>query len=201
MGRKDARTKVGDYVRLAQQIYGMNGTASDFYKVLNQLRDLGSNGYKIEDAVANLRKNDCYNDWEEELRYFMSRYEENLAQGENQDFSNEQWDRIWMASPASSIEHIHPQNPATAGPWKGALGRGRGQREAHVNRLGNLVLLPPGLNSKLGNQGFTEKKEAYRKTGLLLLQDVVRKKTWTKQAIEEREEELLCFAEDQWADL
>jgi len=64
-------------------------------------------------------------------------------------------DRIWEASPSRSIEHVHPQNPAPGGPWQGALGRGRGQKEAHINRLGNLVLLPPGMNSTVGNREKT----------------------------------------------
>jgi|SRR5579871_1417404 len=146
-------------------------------------------------------KTDCYDGWEEELRYFMCRYEEHLAKNANQKFKNEQWDRIWAASPAQSVEHVHPQNPTAGGPWKGALGRGRGQKEAHVNRLGNLVLLPPGLNSKIGNREFSFKKTAYRETGLLLLGDVFRKNKWNKQAIEARERALISFATDAWADL
>ena len=70
-----------------------------------------------------------------------------------------------------------------------------------MNRLGNLVLLSPGLNSKLGNHSFAEKKAEYRKTGLMLLGEVYRKNTWNKQAIEEREKVLLEFAKDAWADL
>ena len=73
------------------------------------------------------------------------------------------------------------------GSWKGALGRGSGAKEAHVNRLGNLALLPPGLNPRIGNQDFSLKKTAYRETGLLLLGDVFRKNKWNKQAIEARE--------------
>ena len=198
---KDARTKVGDYVRLAQEIHEMKGSSRDYRKVMKQLQSLGTGEYAIEEAVKNLQKTDCYNSWEEELRYFMFRYEEHLAEGANQAFRNEQWERIWRASAAQSIEHVHPQNPMSGGPWKGALGRGRGQKEAHVDRLGNLVLLPPGLNSKLGNHGFSEKKKAYLKTGLLLLDEVIRKKRWNKRAIEEREKALLRFATDAWADL
>jgi hypothetical protein len=165
------------------------------------LRSLGDDEYAIGEAVKALRKTDCYNGWEEELRYFMFRYEEHLAEGANQAFKNEQWDRIWEASPSQSIEHVHPQNPTPGGAWKGALGRGRGQKEAHVNRLGNLVLLPPGMNSQVGNREFSFKKTKYRKTGLLLLGEVCRKNKWNKQAIEERERRLLSFATDAWADL
>ena len=197
---KDARTKVGEYVRLAQEIEEMKGDSRDYKRVMKQLREVGGGEFAIEEAVKNLQKADCYNDWQEELRYFMFRYEEHLAKRANQSFGNEQWNRIWIASPAQSIEHVHPQNP-TGDSWKGALGRGRGQKEVHVNRLGNLVLLPPGMNSQLGNRAFAEKKAAYRITGLLLLGEVFRKNRWNKQAIEEREKTLLRFATDTWADL
>jgi hypothetical protein len=188
-------------VRLSQEIHGLAGTSRDYKQVMKQLRNLGEGEYAIEEAVKNLRGTDCYNFWEEQLRYFMFRYEEHLAEGANQAFKNEQWDRIWAASPSQSIEHVYPQNPTPGGPWTGALGRGRGQKEAHVNRLGNLVLLSPGLNAKVGNREFSFKKTEYRKTGLLLLGEVSRKNKWTKRAIEEREKRLVSFAMDAWADL
>jgi hypothetical protein len=139
IARKDARTGVGEYVRLSQEIHGLAGTSRDYKQVMKQLRNLGEGEYAIEEAVKNLRGTDCYNFWEEQLRYFMFRYEEHLAEGANQAFKNEQWDRIWAASPSQSIEHVYPQNPTPGGPWTGALGRGRGQKEAHVNRPGNLA--------------------------------------------------------------
>ena len=198
---KDARTRVGEYVRLSQEIHGMAGTSRDYKHVMKELRSLGAGEYAIEEAVKKLQKTDCYIGWEEELRYFMFRSEEYLAARANQAFENEQWIRIWEASPAESIEHVHPQNPTPGGAWKGMLGRGRGQKEAHVNRLGNLVLLSPGMNSKVGNREFSFKKTQYRETGLLLLGDVCRKNKWDKQAIEEREKTLLSFATEAWADL
>lgn len=150
IARKDARTRVGEYVRLAQEIHGMAGTSVDYKQAIKHLRTLGAGEYAIEEAVKSLQKADCYNGWEEELRYFMFRYEEHLAGGANQAFKNEQWSRIWEASASQSIEHVHPQNPTLGGAWKGALGRGRGQKEAHVHRLGNLVLLPPRYEFKSG---------------------------------------------------
>ena len=201
IARKDARTRVGEYVRLAQEIHSMAGTTQDYKHAIKQLRSLGAGEYAIEEAVKNLQKADCYTDWEVELRYFMYRYEEYLAREENQTFNNDQWNRIWEASPSQSIEHVYPQNPTPGTPWTGALGRGRGQKEAHVNRLGNLVLLPPGMNSKVGNREFSFKKTKYRDAGLLLLGDVFRKNNWNKAAIEEREKKLLTFASEAWADL
>ena len=36
----------------------------------------------------------------------MFRYEEHLAREQKLNFSNEQWEKIWMVSPSESIEHI-----------------------------------------------------------------------------------------------
>lgn len=197
MCRRDARTKVGEYVRLAQ---GIRKGKAPVKQLLKDLQALGNEEFSIENAVEEMVEVNCYHSWQEELRYFMARYEEHLAARANQSFKNEQWDRIWAASAAQSIEHIHPQTPSKGGPWQGALGKGRGQLEKHVHRLGNLVLLPPGLNSKLGNKGFDVKTKAYAQTGLFIAQEVAPKRKWRKNDIETREKALLAFARTEWAD-
>jgi hypothetical protein len=58
---------------------------------MKQLRMLGAGEYSIDEAVKHLQKTDCYSGWEEELRYFLFRYEEYLAGVANQAFDNEQW--------------------------------------------------------------------------------------------------------------
>jgi hypothetical protein len=90
--------------------------------------------FKIADAVDALRNSDCYEGWQSELRYFMFRYEEHLSRKQKLNFSNEQWEKIWMVSPSESIEHIWANSKAP-------------QKSKH--RLGNLLLLPPKLNSAL----------------------------------------------------
>ena len=94
----------------------------------------------------------CYDGWESELRYFMFRYEEHLAREQHLNFSNEQWEKIWMVSPAESIEHIWAKSKAP---------------DSAKNRLGNLVLLPPKLNSKL--QDDAPKEQEPKPTGRRLL--------------------------------
>ncbi len=180
---KDARTRVGDYVRLAWRVAREN---LEYKKVLTALTEIGSE-YPIEDAIDELRETDCYNDWQEELRYFFFRYEEHLAREQGLNFSNEQWERIWEASAADSIEHIWPQSKALL---------------SQCHRLGNLILLPPQLNSKLSDKAPSEKRDAYMKTGLLIAQRVAQKlsKPWKKPAITKRENELLAWAHNEWAD-
>lgn len=180
----DARTRVGEYVRLAWQVINEKLSVS---KISAAIGEIGSS-FTIQDAVNQLRGDNCYEGWETELRYLMFRYEEHLARRQKLNFSNEQWEKIWMVSPADSIEHIWPKSKAT---------------EKHRHRLGNLVLLPPKLNSKLQDDNPKEKIEAYRKTGLLIageVADIIDSRGWKIKSIDDRENALLDWAATEWAD-
>jgi hypothetical protein len=181
----DARYRVGDYARLAWKIVNEKMSTKD---ISEALKNIGAN-FPIENAVKALKNENCYEGWQNELRYFMYRYEEYLSKKNKLNFSNEQWEKIWLVSPSESIEHIWPQSKAP---------------EKDVHRLGNLVLLPPKLNSKLQAKSPLEKKEAYQRTGLLIVTDVVdrinNEKKWNKKTIEEREADLLEWAKEEWSD-
>lgn len=186
---KDARTAVGDYIRLAWNIVNKSPSYDDILKTLSSI----GSAYPIEKAVDNLRKKDCYTGWQDELRYFFNRYEEHLAKESGQTFNNEQWNRIWEASAADSIEHIRPQS------WWYSMGVEPYPENVHP--LGNLLILPPRLNSKLGAKSPAEKADDYRKTGLLVAQEVVESlPEWSSDFIEGREERLLDWAKREWAD-
>ena len=184
MHNKDARTKRGDFVRLAWKIVNEE---LEFNEVMDGLAAIGKK-YKVKSAVENLREQDCYNGWGEELRYIMCKLEEHLAQEADQVFDNEQWTRIWEASTSDSIEHILPQS----------------SERQHIHWLGNLLLLPPRLNSKLKDRSPMRKHKEYTKTGLLIAQDVATRiknaGRWNKTTIRKREVELLKWAEERWAD-
>jgi hypothetical protein len=180
---KDARTRVGDYVRLAWQIVNEDLPVKS---IALAIRSIGQE-FTIEKAVATLRQTNCYEGWEGELRYFMFRYEEHLSKKQKLNFSNEQWEKIWMVSPSDSIEHIWAKSIAP---------------DETKHRLGNLVLLPPNLNSKLQNKTPEEKAEAYRKTGLLIageVADIIDASGWDAKSVKDREEALLAWAETEWA--
>lgn len=188
MYRKDARVSVGDYVRLAwncqQSLWGAN-------YIKSQISQIGF-AYPIGGAVAALRDANCYEGWQPDLRYFLFRYEEHLAGLRGQQFDNEQWNRIWADTPAKSIEHVWPQSKGDAHQTPTGI---------FVHRLGNLTLLPPGLNSKLGAKDPVDKKADYLRTGLFVATDVAdRIPTWDRAAVEKREEELLAWAATEWAD-
>lgn len=182
---KDARTGVGDYVGLAWRI--VNDELS-FKEIDSAIGEIGEE-FPIGKAVEELRGTNRYEGWETELRYLMYRYEEHLAKEQGlKNLKNEQWTKIWLASPSDSIEHIWARSKAP---------------EKHRHRLGNLVMLPPGLNSKLQDDPPKQKFEAYRKTGLLIageVADMIESHGWNAKAIAEREEALLAWAAIEWAD-
>lgn len=180
----DARTGVGDYTRLAWSVVNDEAALSS---VEEAIRRIGV-GYPISAAIDSMRNANCYEGWEDELRYFMFRYEESLANKHGPKYRNEQWNKIWLDSAARSIEHIWPQSKAP---------------DDIKHSLGNLVLLPPKLNSALQDKRPKDKAKDYRRTGLLIAEEVaelLEKGRWSKRAVRKREAELLKWAATEWAD-
>ena len=191
LGRFDARQRVGDYVRLAWRVINEKLKPDT---IIDELKTLGSDEeYAISSVVKKLYNKDAYKDWSEELRYFLYRYEEHLADKGGQKINEGMWNRIWELDPSKSIEHIYPQsrgsdNPATNG--------------VYVHRLGNLVMLPPGVNSKLKDLLPSQKAETYAKQGLLQAIEVSRliaKRKWNREAIQKRERHMIRWATKEWA--
>lgn len=193
--RKDSRTKIGDYTRLACDVFDNKLTKN---QILSAINAIGSGKeHQIQLAVEQMRGADCYRGCENDLRYFFYRYEEYVAKKNGSDVSKEIWEQIWRASPTTTIEHIYPQSPNAA--WKGKLGRGRNRYDRFVNCLGNLMILPPKVNSKAGAKSFVEKKAIYKKNYLRLMDEVLKKKDWNHATIQEREEHLFSWMEETWS--
>jgi len=191
---KDARTMVGNYVRLA---YDVNqGAASN--DVRKRILRLGAQ-YPIDRLDTKLRDTNCYEDWQEELRYVLFRYEEHLAADLGVETTQDQWIRIWESSAAKSIEHIQPQSLGSP------MAHGK---EIFVHRLGNLTILPPGLNSKLGNRLPEKKCIDYRNSGLLGANQVAEEimtliqngESWNRSAVEKRENTIIDWIMEKWKD-
>ena len=188
--RKDARTGVGDFVKLAWEIQkNLDMSSDDISEKIRQIRT----GYTIDEVGDQLYNADCYNGWEAELRYLLCRYEEHLAEQLGQKFDNQQWNRIWQGSAADSIEHILPQSKGSQYSWQNGI---------FVHRLGNLLLLPPRLNSELRDKDPKEKADDYRQTGLLIAGDVAemirQEEGWSEADIESRENQLLEWIFDEY---
>lgn len=193
--RRDSRTKVGDYTKLAYRIINEQMTKDD---IIEGLRVIGLE-YPIDDAVKELIETDCYNGWENDLKYFLYRYEEYLAKQQGETISSEIWEKIWSSSPSTTIEHIHPKGPLTP-EWKDKISNRQDYVDRHVHRLGNLLLLPPNINSKAGRKSFVDKKIIYKQNYLKMMNEIIVKKDWRRQEIEQREKDLIKFAIKMWGD-
>ena len=193
--RKDARTGVGDYVRLAWDILNDSGlTADDISERMQEISD--RKDFSIESIFHHPENRNYYEGWEDELRYLMFRYEEHLAEQQGQTFKNEQWDRIWQESAAKSIEHIIPQSLGSQEPLLAS------QEGIFVHRLGNLLLLPPNLNSQLGDKTPEEKADSYINTGLLIAKEVgltIKQSGWGADEVQGREQQLLSWIQREWS--
>ncbi len=189
--RRDSRTKVGAYVRLGWDVAEEKDAAD---AVQERIRALGEElEFGTEWAVEHNNDANCYEGWEDNLRYLLMRYEEHLAREACIHIKSEEWIRIWEASPSTTIEHIHPRS----------LGKEERTKDGiFVHRLGNLMLLPPGINRSLGNKCPADKLTAYSTCGLLQAGDVVdyfkEKDVWDRSTISSREKKILEWVKEEW---
>jgi uncharacterized protein with ParB-like and HNH nuclease domain len=207
--RKDSRTKVGEYIRLAREIFRVYDfddpqwdiSMGDLTKdaIIEKIQSLGSD-LPIEKAIEELRGAACYDVWSsEEIRYFFYRYEEHLAATQGTSIGEEVWIQIWNSSPSDTIEHIYPQHPRSNS-IENIPVTNEDELYEHVNRLGNLMLLPPKVNSQASNKSFKDKKMIYRNNNnLKLMNEIIQKNDWNLKALEKREEKLLEWAKVTWA--
>ena len=182
--KKRTQTQGRKYRRLSWDICQLYLSPGQIRQRIQKL----SSDFPINEAINSLRGNDCYNKWEDQLRYFLFRYEEHLATCNNSNFYWEPvWKHVWANSALQSIEHIRPQSEAP---------------EDIKHTLGNLMLLPLDLNRKLRDKPPREKLDSYRETGFHHAKEVAemleRHPKWSKKACKQREKKLLRWAADEW---
>ncbi len=184
LSRADARSKVGDYTTLAWSITNEGLSAQE---IKDRLSALGKD-YPIGKTIDEVfDPSNAYEGWTEEVRYFLYRYEENLARKAGQKLNESQWNRIWAEEPSKSVEHIKAQSSGVS----------------YVHHLGNLIMLPPGVNSKLQDDDPNDKAETYESCGLLLAIEVaklIERGAWNKAEVEARSSALLSWARSEWKD-
>ena len=156
--------------------------------------------YPIDEAIKELRGKPWYWDYKDELKYVLYRYEEHLASETGASVSPEVWQQIWSDTPAKTIEHIFPKtfSPELLKNWPNSNIDSQETLDSFVHNIGNLTLLPPGINSSLGQKAFTDKCEEYKRYSLRITDDVVKKTCWTKNDIMNREKSILDFISEKW---
>lgn len=203
---KDARTKVGDYVRLAAKIVGNDINTRTYNQIMSALKSLGKD-YTVDEAVdEGLAGKDCYENSPEMCRYVLWLYEEHLAAelGSGATVADHDRAAIWRMRATDSVEHIFPQTPSGAKGWTGKMRRKNQPKQAvaqHVGRIGNLLLLPQTLNQQAKTKPFAEKKAIYKKHNLRMIKEVCEQPDWTLDQIDSREAKIVKWAKKRWADL
>lgn len=181
---KDSRSKVGEYVRLAYDIYNQSLSRDE---ILEGLAGIGK-GFTIDDVIDKDSWDDWYPDWPEDIRYVLYRYEEARAKEAGTVLNEAQWTKVWAADPSKSIEHIKPQS----------------SEKSYIHDLGNLTMLPPGVNSSLKDKPPTQKAKRYSECGLEITMSVGRQIAeqgkWTKADVKRRNAEIGEFVRSEWAD-
>jgi hypothetical protein len=183
-GEADARHHVGEYVRLGCEVF--NGKMSPD-EIEFRLKAIGR-AYPIKTIVDGIGKwTDCYTGWSEELRYLLYRYEEYLVAEQGGELNQAEWNRIWSTDVSKSIEHILPQS----------------SKNAFIHHIGNLTMLPPGVNSSLKDNAPKYKSTRYRQAGLRVtaaVGEIIARKGWNKRLILERAALIGKFIKKEWAD-
>lgn len=178
LARKDARTAPGKYIQLACKIIHGGMSAA---KIKHEINEIGKD-ITFDDVEYALRGEDCYTSWGNELKYILYCYEKHLAFEKGQEHLSQVWDEIWKDK-RPTIEHITPQK----------------SDKRYIHNLGNLVLLPPRINSKVKDKKPQDKREDYKGTGLLIINDVLDDLSkWNENTVLKREDELLGWVQTAW---
>ena len=190
----DARDRVGQCINLATDICNDNLSLKQVIDELDRIATVTHS-----EVLAELDGVDVYERWTaEEIIYFFWKYEERLSAENGEEIDQVTWGKIWeKVSKEKSVEHIFPQKDPERN-WK-HKGRQGVDPDSFVHRLGNLLVLPPGINSKAGTKCFADKVKVYKKAkGLHHVMRIMKLRDWNLAAIEKRERELMKFAKEQW---
>lgn len=146
------------------------------------------------------------------LRYILAKLSQHIelqAYGETEGTK-------WLASYTGSdleIEHIFPQQPSEAA----ASEFGAFEDPQVTDRLGNLVLVEKSINASLGNRPYSQKRDVYRHSQLLLTKSLSERPKigtntkidiavaklkpfpeWDAAAVADRQEQLSIMAKSVW---
>ncbi len=121
-------------------------------------------------------------------RYILSEINNNL--------SDEEAPRYSATSTETDLEHILPKKFLDH--WKTPNKDFPGGATKFINRLGNMTLISPELNRRLGNTNFEAKKEVYAKDCLEITTRILEEEKWTASAINRRQNWLAGEAVKIW---
>ncbi len=120
-------------------------------------------------------------------RYILSRINAHVAPAETASPSEED---------SVSLDHILPQNPSAE--WLKARRYFRNGFKPFIYRLGNMTLLTPAQNHRLGNASFAEKRAIFAEDAMEITRRVGEAERWTPREIDKRQRWMADIAAVIW---
>lgn len=96
----------------------------------------------------------------------------------------------------TDLEHIVPKKFKDH--WQNTVSDFPGGHSKYINRLGNMTLMSPELNRRLGNSDFETKKPVYKQDCLIITARILEEQNWTADAISRRQNWLASEAVKIW---
>ncbi|MEM7735455.1 MAG: DUF262 domain-containing protein [Deinococcota bacterium] len=192
LARRDARTKVGEYTRLAHVLLQADGLQGE--DAVKAITALGSD-YKPTSVISSLHHSDAVHGWEDELRYFFYHYDQHLAQLQGEAVNDDLWASICQKPSSQVIELIYPEGATNAWP---KLSEARQESRYY---LGNVLITAPRVNLLTGQKDFAGKREVYSQFAEVRAgAQVSHEESWGYNQIVAREKRLLEWAKQYWAE-
>ncbi len=96
-----------------------------------------------------------------------------------------------------TVEHIMPQNLTEK--WRHELGEDAEEvHKKYLNRLANLTLSGDEINSSMGANSFSKKREIYRKSSIGLTRRIANENEWNEEILSRRSNDLAYQVLDRW---
>lgn len=147
------------------------------------------------------------------LRYILAKFTQHIDLRAYGETEGTKWLSRYTGG-GFEIEHIFPQQPSEAA-WTEF---GTFEDQSIADRLGNLVLVEKSINASLGNRPYTQKRDVYRQSQLLLTKALTERPKigtntkidlavadlepftdWNEAAVVRRQELLTALAKSVWA--
>lgn len=121
-------------------------------------------------------------------RHILSEINNNIKKEDEKTFSAESLD--------IDLEHILPKKYKDH--WQENMSHFKGGPQKYVHRLGNMTLISPELNRRLGNSDFITKKQVYQHDSLAITEGLLDEPIWSADAISRRQNWLASEAVKIW---
>jgi hypothetical protein len=122
-------------------------------------------------------------------RYILATLERQAVQKEGKHLVDE------LRPDAVTLEHIFPKSPGKN--WQAERTADPSLAKDMLQRLGNMCLLTQ-VNRALGNKEWSEKKDIFSKSRLLLTNGAAQYASWGRQQIDERQKFMAELAVAEW---